>query len=273
MSARQTSDGGLASRLERLYRLRNHPRYVAPDPLAVVRRFSDPADLEVSALLTASLAYGRVAQINASLEDLLRILGPPARYAADRPLEAKRRDLAAFRHRFSTGADVACLLEGAGRVLAVRGSLGASLEAHDDGSDTVERALQGFVTELQLASAGSTGFLLADPARGSACKRWHLLLRWMVRRDSVDVGSWSNLGCHRLLVPVDTHMHRIGIALGFTSRRSADAGTVREVTAGFRRIAPKDPVRYDFVLTRSAIQEPDLLQEILGTGSRDGAEA
>jgi uncharacterized protein (TIGR02757 family) len=93
-------------------------------------------------------------------------------------------------------------------------------------------------------------FLLPEPSRGSACKRLHLYLRWMVRRDAVDPGPWTGVRASDLMVPLDTHMHRICSLLSLTSRRQPDGRAAAEVTAHFRNICPLDPVRYDFSLTR-----------------------
>jgi uncharacterized protein (TIGR02757 family) len=75
----------------------------------------------------------------------------------------------------------------------------------------------------------------------------------MVRRDDVDPGGWHCVVPSDLIVPLDTHMHTVGRRLGFTHRRQADLRTALEVTAGFRKICPEDPVRYDFSLTRLGI--------------------
>ena len=98
------------------------------------------------------------------------------------------------------------------------------------------------------------GHLLADPSRGSACKRLHLYLRWMVRGDAVDVGLWRGVPPERLIVPLDTHMHRIGREVGAIHRNQADARAAIELTEAFRLVTPNDPVRYDFALTHWAIR-------------------
>lgn len=104
-------------------------------------------------------------------------------------------------------------------------------------------------------ACGRAGHLLADPGKSSACKRSHLFLRWMVRKDRVDPGGWDSVSPACLVVPIDTHMYRIGSVLGFTRRKSADKMCALEITRGFRRLAPNDPVRYDFALTRFGIRQ------------------
>jgi uncharacterized protein (TIGR02757 family) len=78
----------------------------------------------------------------------------------------------------------------------------------------------------------------------------------MVRHDEVDPGGWTGVSTSRLLVPLDTHMHRISRMLGATRRSAPSLRAALEITAAFRAICPQDPTRYDFSLTRSGIN-PD----------------
>lgn len=97
-------------------------------------------------------------------------------------------------------------------------------------------------------------FLFPDPRKGSACKRHHLFLRWMVRDgDGVDLGIWTALSPRELIVPLDTHMARMGRWMGLTRRRSADWRMAEEITAAFRDVCPDDPVKFDYALTRIGI--------------------
>jgi uncharacterized protein (TIGR02757 family) len=85
----------------------------------------------------------------------------------------------------------------------------------------------------------------------------------MVRCDEVDPGGWDERLRPKLFVPLDAHMHRVGIALGFTERKSADMKTALEVTEAFKKIRPDDPVRYDFALTRLGIRSDMDLESFL----------
>jgi uncharacterized protein (TIGR02757 family) len=76
----------------------------------------------------------------------------------------------------------------------------------------------------------------------------------MVRKDSVDPGGWDRVSPAKLIVPLDTHMHRICLLLKLTGRKNADMRTAMEITSAFRKIDPEDPVRYDFALTRPGIR-------------------
>ncbi len=242
--------------LDDLYRDINHRRYVHPDPLEFLYSCTNPADREIVALVASSMAYGRVAQILKSVSEALgRIGATPAEYLAENAPAKIRRSMRGFKHRFNTGDHVAAMLIGARSVIKKHGSLGACFGEHvSDGDSTVLDALTAFVGEITDAAGESCGHLLPDPSRGSACKRLCLMLRWLVRKDRVDPGGWDAVPASKLLIPLDTHMHKIAKGLGVTTRKAADMRTVVEVTEAFRRVAPKDPVRYDFALTRLGIR-------------------
>jgi uncharacterized protein (TIGR02757 family) len=238
-----------------LYRRFNRRCFVQPDPLQFLYDYPSVRDREVAALVAASLAYGRVGQILKSVSFVLSVLGPsPRAFLLEHPHGELRSALSGFRHRFSPGEEVADLLRAARRTIREAGSLEACFTAGlAEGQSTVLPALVSFVQTLR-GAGGRDGFLLARPERGSACKRWHLFLRWMVRRDDVDPGGWTGVPASMLVVPLDTHMHRIGRGLGGTGRKQADGKAALEVTEMFRSVAPRDPVRYDFSLTRLGIR-------------------
>lgn len=263
-----------ADMLEGLYRDLNRRCYVHPDPLEFLYDYDDPADREVVGLLASSLACGRVAQILKSVRYVLRRMGPrPARFLRNASEASLGRDFAGFRHRFSDGANVSAMLLGAAGVIERYGSLRNCFAAGlHDSDETVLPALSAFVREL--SGAGRCGHLLPDPAGRSACKRSNLFLRWMVRCDDVDPGGWDAVPAAKLIVPLDTHMHRIGLALGATRRKTADMRTALEITDAFRRIMPEDPVRYDFALTRLGIRSDMDLSALSGrSGTRAEANA
>jgi len=262
--------------LDRLYRDLNRRRYVHPDPLEFLYDYDRPGDREIAALVAGSLAVGRVARILKSVSSVLEPMGAaPARYLEDATPKQLASSLDGFRHRFITGGNVAALLAGAKRLVERHGSLGKCFVAGmRPGDETVLGALKAFAARLVEASGGMCGWCVPDPARRSACKRLNLMLRWLVRRDRVDPGGWETVGAEKLIVPLDTHVHKIGLAMGATRRRSADMRTALEITEAFRRIRPEDPVRYDFALTRLGIrQEMDLPSFLEGCREGNGTRA
>jgi uncharacterized protein (TIGR02757 family) len=242
--------------LEEAYRTLTRREHVGVDPVGFLYPHDDLRDREIVGLVAATLAYGRIEQIHASVERALERLGPS-------PAEASLGDnlhgaFAGFKHRFTTGDEVAALVRSAGALQERCGSLGerfASLV--DPGDETVVPALGRFVRELGGEGLCEGSSLLPVPERGSACKRLHLFLRWMVRKDEVDPGGWDGVPRAKLVVPLDTHMHRIGRALGFTRRRQADLKAALEITAAFREASCEDPVKYDFAIIRLGLSRGD----------------
>jgi len=214
-----------------------------------LHRSDDPLEIERLGLLAAGLAFGGVPQIQQSIEAAL---------TRTRDLKSPQDIVTALdglRHRWSTGDDISVLLVGARAVQARDGSLGATFLRHDDGAADYTAALSGLRAEVLALGRAGTGRqagdpLLPDPAGGSAAKRWHLLLRWLIRKDAVDRGVWTRCDPGRLLMPIDTHIFRIAGRLGLTRRRTAGLAAAREITARLRELDPEDPVRWDFALTR-----------------------
>jgi uncharacterized protein (TIGR02757 family) len=243
--------------LDDLYARYNRREFVHPDPLAFLYGYGRERDREIVGLVASSLAYGRVAQIMKSIASVLERMGSsPFLFLMNASQEDLLSTFGEFRHRFTSGGDISFMLWSAREAIARHGSLHecfcAGLGQRDE---TVLPALSTFVKALRLAAPGCRSGFLPSPDEGSACKRWNLFLRWMVRHDDVDPGGWTGVPPSRLIVPLDTHMHRIALGLGLTRRRQADGKTALEITRAFRKVAPEDPVRYDFVLTRMGIRK------------------
>lgn len=242
--------------LDRLYEQYNRRRYVDPDPLMFLYQYPNPGDREIAALVAASLAYGQVKTIIKNVAAVLAILGPsPRQFLETASPAAIQKPLAGFVHRFATGDHLAGLLIAARSIILEHGSLQRSfLNGHQASDPTVLPALIRFANHLIDAAPIPPGHLVPKPERGSACKRLNLMLRWLARNDAVDPGGWEGVPAEKLIVPLDVHLHRMARQLGLTERRAANMKTALEVTAGFARICPKDPVKYDFVLTRPGIR-------------------
>lgn len=247
---------------ESLYRRYNHPRYIHPDPLELVRTYPDPRDREIAALICASLALGRVGGILAACRSVLEALPSPYRAVMDADEECLRRRMRGFVYRFFREKDICLFVRGIRTVLETYGSLQdcyrSGLATDRDGR--CKSGLQTLVLRLKAGAGTLPEILLPVPSRGSACKRLHLFLRWMVRSDAVDPGGWSLVDESDLSVPVDTHMLQVARHLGITRRKQADGKTTEEITRYFRSLCPEDPARYDFVLTRSGISNRAIIR-------------
>jgi len=250
--------------LEELYNRYNRREYVSPDPIQFLYEYEDPEDREIVALVAASLSFGKVAHILKSVANVLERMDRPAEFLRRTRPGRLIRTFADFRHRYAGGAEMAAMLIGARAAIRRYGSLQKCFEAGlCEDEETVLPALGRFVGELSAGCDGKKNYLLPSPERGSACKRWNMLLRWMVRRDVIDPGGWDRIPASKLVVPLDTHMHRIGRALKLTRRKAADLRTAMEITKAFRRVSPDDPVKYDFALSRLGIRRDADMERFL----------
>jgi uncharacterized protein (TIGR02757 family) len=243
--------------LDTLYSEFNAEHSVA-DPVWIVRRFKRPDDREVAGFIAAALAFGRVQSVLNSIEGILRVMGPsPAAYV--RSFDPSR-DRDAFKHlvhRWTNGADFAALVWILHQMLGRSGSVeDFFVEGLDAGAIDVGPALQSFSTRALALDVSSiygrrkpkpgVAYFFSRPSSGGACKRLNLFLRWMVREDRVDLGVWKKVSRGQLIVPLDTHIIRVGQCLQLTRLKSPGWRMAVDITAGLRAIDPIDPIRFDF---------------------------
>lgn len=251
----------LRGRLEPLYRACNVGGAVA-DPVEAVRAYADPADREIAGFIAAGLAFGRVASILGAVTRVLGCMGPsPAAFVRrfDPGRDARRLD--GVVHRWIRGRDVSALLLVLRRMLDDAGSIeGFFLSGDDPGAPDIEPGLESFCARARdmdvrpvygrrVPRPGVHAFFPL-PSAGSACKRLNLYLRWMVRRDAVDLGVWTGVSPARLVIPLDVHVARVGQCLGLTAYRAPGWPMAASITSALRALDPLDPVRYDFALCR-----------------------
>lgn len=258
----------LGEKLELLYRTYGVAT-AGSDPIVFLAPYSRTEDREVAGWIASAFAYGRVETIQANVGRILESLGPrPAETLdaiADFAAFARER-LAGFRHRFHGAQDAAALLFAIAQARREAGSVGTFFAGQwrDEDPDTaglLSRAvarLKAFdfrpaIGRRDLPEGSPALFFFPDPAQGSACKRWNLYLRWMVRRDALDFGLWPQIPTDRLVIPTDTHIHLVARRLGLTRRRAADWKTARQITDALKRFDPADPVRFDYALCRIGI--------------------
>jgi uncharacterized protein (TIGR02757 family) len=257
--ARAVVSASLGPRLDALYRDFNHADAIA-DPVNLVRRFASPPDREVAGFCAAALAFGRVASVNGSIETVFGLMGPsPAAFIRSFEPRVHGGAFSSFVHRWTRGPDIVALLWVLRQMLESSGSIeGFFAEGDDPSAPDIGPALTSFserALALDLRAAygrvpqrPGVCYFFPRPAAGSACKRLNLFLRWMVRRDAVDLGVWTRIAPSRLVVPLDTHVIRLGQCLRLTRYRSAGWRMAADITASLRAIDPVDPVRFDFYI-------------------------
>jgi uncharacterized protein (TIGR02757 family) len=249
----------LKPRLDELYHGYN-ALHVVSDPVWIVRRFARRADREVVAFCAAALAFGRVQSVLNSIEGLLAVMGTdPAGYVRCFDPARDRRALDHLVHRWTRGVDLAALVWVLRQMLEANGSIEGFFSAGlDADAPDVETALDSFsrrACALDLKAVyGSVpakpgvAYFFARPSSGGACKRLNLFLRWMVRHDHVDLGVWTRVRPSQLVIPLDTHVIRVGRCLELTRYASPGWRMAADVTRSLRVLEPEDPVKYDFAL-------------------------
>jgi len=262
----------IASQKKRLVPLLNHlcqisdsTRQIKNDPIEFPHRYADPRDIEVVAWLSSTLAYGQVALFKATIEKILQIMGTsPYRYLCRLDPKRERPQFDGIYYRFATTEDIFCLVVLMSEVVKRYGTVGELFGFLYVEEGSVKGALAQFVRTVSslrpvwVKREITQGLchLFPDVEKGSACKRFNLFLRWMVRpKDGMDFGLWKTIPPAALTIPLDTHIHRISGYLGLTHRKTADWKTAEEITSHLRRFDPVDPLRYDFALCHLGISD------------------
>ncbi len=260
----------LKEKLEFVYEKYNKKEFVNPDPLLFLYNYPDFKDMEIAGLIASALAYGRVGKIMEAVEKVLDVFGKSLKEnllnSTDRFIEESFEN---FKYRFTDKKDIVPFLIGIKNTVLKYGSLENAFYYffHDYKTPKVRKidklkqrnkllsALNLFVAEI-LEHPDIVNSLLPMPSRGSASKRLFLYLRWMIRKDDVDPGCWSKkISASEIFVPLDTHMAFLSKKLGFLNTKVVNLKSVLRVTEEFKKINPKDPVKYDFALTRFGIRD------------------
>lgn len=259
-------DSQLKSFLQKNFRQFHRVDFLSSDPLEFVHRYQTPLEQEWVAIVSALLAYGKVAQIKKSVSDVIERVhkvsgGDSVKWIHALDFSVNRVSSDVFKdwvHRFNVGPDIAVLFGLIALSWRKYGSVGNHFASYVKSEDeTIESALNLFIDEWRSWIPSNTKpsfhYLLTAPRDGSCCKRWCMLLRWMVREDELDRGIWKNIQSRRLVIPIDTHVGRIARHLGLCSRKSMNWKAALEITQNLKKYDSEDPTRYDFSLARIGI--------------------
>lgn len=209
----------------------NDPQYFREDPIIFPTMMAEKyrkgertlADVEISALIAAHLAWGRRAMI---VRDCNRALDEMQWRPYDYVMAGDYRDEDASLHRTVKWSEFAAICR--------------NLKDIYSGRDSIEGMTNG---EIRCRIFGRK----EDPKAPD--KKINMMRRWMVRDDGkVDLGLWKNSDKRDLLIPLDVHVYDEAVAIGLTTRRQKDIVTVREITDAFKEIFPDDPCKGDFSL-------------------------
>lgn len=229
----------------------NSPAFIADDPVQFPRRFSSLPDIEIAALLTAVISWGRRPMILHDAERMLALMDhQPHAYVMDRGYEDM--DPAKNLHRTFFGRHFQWLLRALREVYSRHQSLDEF--ARTIGCADSEAPSWLLAEKLgQLARDVNDGTdcpqCLPTNFRTTALKRVNMALRWLVRNDGiVDMGVWKSITPAQLYLPLDVHVGNTARQLGLVTRKANDRRTTEELTAMMRMIRPDDPVLFDYAL-------------------------
>lgn len=236
--------------LDELVAKNNTEAFIKDDPVQFPHRYSDVRDIEIVSFLVATIAWGNRKMILNSANNMLAIMGKsPYDYVMSGGWE--KLDDSKCVHRTFFGRDLKYYCKGLNKAYQMPVNSLENVfynEEHD-----VWRGIQNF-RDLIAEANGCTSKHISNPSccepkKGSACKRLHMALRWLVRNDGmVDLGIWKRLNPRDLMIPLDVHVARVSRDLGLIERKSNDRQTVEMLTAKLREFDPADPVKYDFAL-------------------------
>lgn len=227
----------------------NCKEFIKNDPISFPHSFTRREDVEIAALLASTIAWGNRKMILSSGRKMFCDIMHSAPYDYVMSGEWERLDDRINIHRTFFASDFKYICRGLRNIFSKHGTmetlfLGCSVW---DGIENLRREMAG-------ANDGATTRHISNPVAqkgkpASACKRLHMMLRWLCRKDGiVDLGIWQGVSQAELMIPLDVHVARTARQLGIVTRKQNDRRTVEELTAQLRKLSPDDPVKYDFAL-------------------------
>lgn len=249
------SNNQLKKKLEYHYKAYDKTK-ISPDPLEFLHRYKDPRDIEISGLISSTFAFGNIKQIIVILEKLHKIMGKsPYEYIEKFNIEKQRKKFNGLYHRFFTTEDILTLFLVLHEIIITYGSIKYMfLMYYFDRDENLKSCISLFsqnMTHRFIKHSELTNglkFMFPDPAKGSACKRINLFLRWMIRKDELDFGLWTEFSTDKLIIPIDTHIAKISIVLGLTKMKTVSWLMSEEITSNLKKFDKIDPIKYDFAL-------------------------
>ncbi len=207
------------------------------DPIIIAKKYND----EYIALIAALFAYGNVKAIIKFLNSL--------------DLENLESNKAYY--RFQSKKDVEEFLKTI-KLMKEKYSLNELfLQGYEKNKNVIDglRAIIKTIYEINTYNSRGYEFLIGkippNKTKGvSPYKRWNMFLRWMVRNKEPDLGLWEGVDKSDLIIPLDTHTHKVSLNLGLLKRKSYDLQSAIELTQKLKEFDPKDPLKYDFALYR-----------------------
>ncbi|HKI88301.1 MAG TPA: TIGR02757 family protein [Draconibacterium sp.] len=228
----------------------NQPSFIETDPIQVPKKFSEKENIEISAFLTATIAWGNRQAI---IKNAFRLMSMMDNRPYDFILHSSNHELAKlgqFVHRTFNGHDCIYFIRSLKNLYENHGGLQEVYAKGFMQFKTVESALEHFYSLFYELKGERTRKHVSNVAKGASGKRLNMFLRWMVRKDGagIDFGLWNEIPASALMLPLDVHTGNVARKLGILKRKSNDWKAVKEVTKILHTFDPVDPIKYDFAL-------------------------
>ncbi|MCD7971073.1 MAG: TIGR02757 family protein [Candidatus Azobacteroides sp.] len=227
----------------------NTPEFIETDPIQFPRKYTLRQDIEVSAFLTATITWGKRSLIIKSASRMHDIMGmSPYDYIMGKGYE---KLATANIHRTFFEEDMAYICRGLHAIYRQYEScelvFSSSLSTDDKIWEGIRR-FRNLIREANQEYDAKSLKHISNPD-ASACKRLHLVLKWLIRNDGiVDMGLWDKIPASELLIPLDVHVSNISRQLGLLNRKQNDRKAVEELTGKLKTFNEEDPTLYDFAL-------------------------
>ncbi|MGB2475431.1 MAG: TIGR02757 family protein [Flavobacteriaceae bacterium] len=224
--------------------------FISDDPIQIPHQFHLKEDIEISAFLVATIAWGNRKSIISSGHKMMELMdqAPYDFIINHRPSDLKRFNN--FVHRTFNGNDFVYFIKALRNIYKKHGGLEVVFAQQATPHD-LQTAIHGFKNIFfSLPHPQRTQKHISDPLKGSAAKRINMFLRWMVRPSirQVDFGLWHSLHTRQLSCPLDVHSGNIARKLKLLKRKQNDAKALFELDTQLRKMDANDPVKYDFAL-------------------------
>ncbi len=245
----------------------NREEFIAFDPVQIPHRFSLKEDIEISAFLTATIAWGqRKSIINNALRLMALMDNSPYHFVMNEvpdyrllPCDdifslsttEKWQQFKGFCHRTFNAEDCLFFLLSLKRIYSELGGLEAVFTQGYQTDKTIFSAIKHFrQVFLMTPHAHRVEKHISNVEKKSAAKRINMFLRWMVRKDKFDIdfGIWHKIPTSALMLPLDVHSANVSRQLGLLTWHKNDWKAVEEVTDNLTTFDSKDPIKYDFAL-------------------------
>ena len=231
--------------LDKIVLKENNEEFISNDPVQFPRRFKKIQDIEITGFIISLISWGKRSMILRNAEKILQIMGDsPYEYILKGEFPEPEKTAV---HRTMNMEDFVFICNGLRKLYTEHESM-EELFVDKDMFDGIQD-LRDLIIEANNCSGHRAERQLSSPSKGSACKRIHMFLRWMVRNDGiVDIGIWKRIPTSALYIPLDTHVINISRHLGILTRKQNDRKSVEELTHILRTYCPEDPIKYDYAL-------------------------